>query len=497
VNSGERGYELHYGGQWRTAFATRTIDVADSASGSLLGRVPDAGGDDVAAAVAAAQAASGGWAALEPRDRARHLAQLAEVVRARIGTLAELESSVTGRPIREMRAQMGRIPEWLEYFGAIAMGLEGEANRVKGGFVTYTAYEPVGICALLTSWNHPVLIMVKKLAASLAAGNTCIIKPSELAPISSLVFAEWAREAGMPAGTINVVTGGAETGALVCNAPGVGLIDLTGGTATGRKVAAIAASRLIPCTLELGGKAPVIIFDDVTIDEASAGATFAAFIAAGQTCVSGARFLVSERIHDAFLEAFVGRAKRLRIGAPSDPATDIGPVISAGARDRCLGHIAAARSEGARLMCGGGAPALPDALTRGHYVAPTIFAEVTPQMRIFREEVFGPVVSVTRFRDEAHALELANDSEFALGAGIWTRDVARAHRMAANVRAGVIWINDHHKNDQRSIWGGFGASGYGKENGWDALKNHMRKRSTVVRTAPAFDDWFAGGNRYG
>jgi acyl-CoA reductase-like NAD-dependent aldehyde dehydrogenase len=422
---------------------------------------------------------------------------LASLLRSRIGELAELESAMTGRPIREMRAQMGRIPEWLEYFGSIATGLEGEANRVKGGFITLTAYEPVGVCALLTSWNHPVLILVKKLAASLAAGNTCLVKPSELTPISSLLLCEWAREAGMPNGTINVVTGGGETGALVCSAPAVQMIDLTGGKVTGRKVAAVAASRLIPCILELGGKAPILIFEDVQIEEAAAGAVFAAFVAAGQTCVSGTRFLVSERIYEPFLEAFRRRAVALRVGAPDDLATDIGPVISAASRDRCLDYIAQTREQGARLLCGGSVPPLPDSLKAGYFVQPTVFADVTPQMSLFREEVFGPVVSVTPFSDEEHAIALANDSEFALGAGVWTRDVGRAHRVAGSIRAGVIWINDHHKNDPRSVWGGFGESGHGKENGWDALKGHMQKRSVIVRTQADFDDWFSGGSRYG
>jgi acyl-CoA reductase-like NAD-dependent aldehyde dehydrogenase len=296
---------------------------------------------------------------------------------------------------------------------------------------------------------------------------------------------------------LNVVTGGGATGSLVCSSPEVGFIDLTGGTVTGRKVAALAAARLVPVTLELGGKAPIVIFDDVPLDEAVAGALFAAFIGSGQTCVSGARFLVADRIHDAFVEAFGRRAAQLRVGAPEDPATDIGPVISATSKARCLAHVREAGQAGARLVCGGAEPALPERLRAGHFVAPTVFANVTPEMRLFREEVFGPVVSVTRFRDEPEAIALANDSEFALGAGVWTRDITRAHRLASAIRAGVLWINDHHKNDPRSVWGGFGESGYGKENGWDALKARMRKRSVIVRTAPLFDDWFAGGSRYG
>jgi acyl-CoA reductase-like NAD-dependent aldehyde dehydrogenase len=490
-------YQLHYGGAWQAPHGQAVIEVHSPATGRLLGCVPDADAADVAAAAAAAQAAAPAWQRLEALDRARHLYRLAELVRSRMGELADLESAVTGRPIREMRAQMARIPEWFEYFGSIAVGLEGESNRVKGGFTTLTAWEPLGVCALLTSWNHPVLIMAKKLAASLAAGNTCLIKPSELAPISTLVFADWAREAGLPAGTVNVVTGGGETGALVCSAPEVQFIDLTGGTATGRKVAAVAAQRLIPTTLELGGKTPIAIFDDLPLDEAVAGALFAAFVASGQTCVSGARFLVADAIYDAFVEAFGRRAAALRLGAPEDPATDMGPVISAASKARCFSHIRDALADGARLVCGGTPPQIPQALRDGHYVPATVFADVTPRMRLFREEVFGPVVSITRFRDEAEAVALANDSEFGLGAGIWTRDVTRAHRMATSVRAGVLWVNDHHKNDPRSIWGGFGESGHGKENGWDALKSRMRKRSVIIRTAPEFDDWFAGGARYG
>ncbi len=491
------GHLLHIGGLWREASGEGRIAVVSPASREAFGLVPIGDAADVDAAMVAAEAAGPAWAALDPLDRGRHLRAVAEIVRARMGELASLESAITGRAIREMRAQMSRIPEWLDYFGGIAAGLEAESNRLRGGFLSYTAYEPHGVCALLTPWNHPILILVKKLAAALAAGNTVVIKPSELAPATPLLFSAWCAEAGLPAGVVNVVTGDGTTGALVCAAPAVRHIDLTGGTATGKKVAAAAAERLVPCTLELGGKTPVVIFADTDIEEAAAGAAFAAFVAAGQTCVSASRFIVEASIHDDFVEAFARRARALRLGDPADPATDMGPVISAAAQARCLGHVAAAEAAGARRVVGGDVPDLPMPFADGFYVEPTIFDRVTPDMALFREEVFGPVAAVTAFSDEADALRLANDTPYALGASIWTRDVARAHRVAGRIRAGMIWVNDHHKNDPRSIWGGFGDSGYGRENGWDALKSYQKKRNVVVSTAPGFDDWFAGGKRYG
>lgn len=491
-------FKLHYGGTWRQPSASAAIEVRSPATRKLLAHVPDADGADVAAAAAAASAAAPGWAATDAGERARLLRQLGELLRQRMASLAELESTVTGRPIREMRAQMSRIPEWLEYFAGIILGLESEANRVKGGFLTYTAFEPYGVCALLTPWNHPILILVKKLAAALAAGNVCLIKPSELAPVSPLVLAAWCAEAGLPAGTVNVVTGGATTGRAVCAAAEVQRIDLTGGTETGKRVAADAAQRLVPCTLELGGKAPVIISEDAPLAEAVAGATFAAFVAAGQTCVSATRFIVARPVYKEFVASLADRARKLVVGDPADPATDMGPVISANARQRCLDHIDAARAAGASLGAGGGRPLhLAAGLAEGFFVAPTVFADINPQMRLFREEVFGPVVGVLPYDSEDEAVALANDTPFALGGAIWTRDITRAHRLAAAIRAGVVWINDHHKNDPRSVWGGWGASGYGKENGWDALKSYLRKKSVIVRTNAGFDDWFAGGSRYG
>ena len=488
--------KLFVAGNWVEGTAERR-EVRSPATGALLATVSEASAADVESACRAAASAFPAWSVTDPAERARLLRALAAMIAERMDALAGLESAVTGRPIREMRAQMSRIPEWLDYFAGIVLGLEGEANRVKGGFLTYTQYRPYGVCALLTPWNHPVLILVKKLAAALAAGNTLVIKPSELAPVSPLIIAAWAKEAGLPDGVVNVVTGGAAAGAALVANHHVARIDLTGGTATGKRVAAAAAERLVPCTLELGGKTPVLVFEDAPQAEAVAGALFSAFVASGQTCVSGSRFLVQESVYDDFLALLAERVSRLEVGDPADMATDIGPVISAASRDRCFGFIEQAAKAGARLIVGGEVPALPAPLSSGNYVPPTVFADVTPDMRLFREEVFGPVVSVTPFRDEEHAVALANDSEFALGASIWTRDILRAHRVAGRVRAGVTWINDHHKNDPRSIWGGFAASGYGKENGWDALKSYLVKSSVTVRTEETFADWFAGGNRYG
>lgn len=489
-------FPLHIAGEWRNGSGGRR-DVLSPATGLVIDTVAEATADDVAAACAAAAEAFPGWAATDTAERARLLRRLAEIIASRIQDLAELESRVTGRPIREMRAQMSRIPEWLDYFAGIILGLEGESNQLKGGFLTYTHYKPYGVCALLTPWNHPVLILVKKLAAALAAGNTVVIKPSELAPVSPLIIAQWAREVGIPAGVVNVVTGGAEAGAALVANPHVARIDLTGGTGTGKRVAAAAAARLVPCTLELGGKTPVLIFEDAVQSEAVAGALFSAFVAAGQTCVSGARFLVQRSIYERFLVDFSDRVVQLKLGDPSVVETDVGPVISALSRDRCMDFIKETRRAGARLVAGGELPDLADDLRKGFYVPPTVFADVRPDMRLFREEVFGPVISVTPFDDEEEAVALANDTAFALGASIWTRDILRGHRVASRVRAGVTWINDHHKNDPRSIWGGYAASGYGKENGWDALTSYMTKGSVVVRTQDRFDDWFAGGKRYG
>lgn len=491
------GTHVFIDGRFQKTAEGADAPVRSPATNEVIAAMAVAGQADVVRAVDAAAKAFVAWSATDALDRGHHLRNLASLIRGQMTDLARWESAITGRPIREMRAQMSRIPEWFEYFGGIAAGLQGESNRLRGGFSSITTWQPYGVCALLTPWNHPLLILTKKMAAALAAGNTVVVKPSELAPTTALVMAVMCSKAGLPDGVVNVVTGDGGTGAALCAADKVHRIDLTGGTATGRRVAAAAAERLVPCTLELGGKTPVIVFDDCDLDEAAAGAVFAAFIASGQTCVSASRFLVQRGIYERFIERFAARTRALRVGDPADASTDVGPVISAASRARSEQFIADACAAGARRVTDGGPLELPGRLASGNFVAPTIFADVTPQMSLFREEVFGPVVAVSPFDSEEEGLALANDSPYALGASIWTRDVARAARVSAAIRAGMVWVNDHHKNDPRSIWAGYGDSGYGVENGWDALKAYSIKRNTIMSSNSRFDDWFAGGARYG
>ena len=488
---------IFYGGRFQKLNHDTVIEVLNPATAQLFTTVPDSNADDVQAAVTAARSAFGGWSELDPLDRSRHLHAFADILRTNMLSLALLESTITGRSIREMNAQMARIPEWLEYFASIAIGLEGESNVVKGGYVTMTHHEPLGPVAILTPWNHPILILVKKLAAALAAGNTCVIKPSELAPVSSLVLAALATEAGLPDGVVNVVTGGPTTGAALCAADDIHYIDLTGGTATGRKVASLAGERLIRTTMELGGKTPIIVCEDADIEGAIAGTLFSAFVASGQTCVSGARFLIHDKIYDRFVEGLAARADQIKVGDPMDESTQMGPVISKKSKDRCMSMIARAKADGAKMVAGEGPLELTGDFANGFYVRPTVFKDVEPHHELFLKEVFGPVISITRFQDDEEAMDMANTGTFGLGVSIWSRDIARAHRLSIKVRGGVVWLNDHHRNDPRSVWGGVRDSGFGKENGWDALRAYLTKKSVIVRTAAGHDDWFKDAGRYG
>jgi acyl-CoA reductase-like NAD-dependent aldehyde dehydrogenase len=476
------------------------VEVVCPADGRRIGSYLDTGAAGAEHAVEQANAAfdGGGWSGLEVAARAALLNRFADVIDAHVKALARLDALQTGRPLREMNAQVGRVSEWFRYFAAVSLTYESSVLPFPGAYHAYTEEAPLGPVGLITPFNHPLLILCKKLAPALAAGNTCVVKPSELTPLSSLWLGHLALEAGIPEGVVNVVAGGADAGRALAGHRELARVDFTGGTETGRAVATLAAGALTPATLELGGKAPVIVFDDVDLETAVSGMLFAAFIASGQTCIAGARALVHESIADAFAARLAERADTLHLDHPLSERADMGPLASERQREHVRRSLARALEEGAKPLTRRTEADLPEELAGGWYHPPVVLGDVSPEMLIAREEVFGPVATVTPFADEAHAIAIANGVETGLGSSIWTRDVARAHRVAKALRAGLVWVNDHHRNAPSAPWGGFGESGYGRENGLHAYRSYLGTKTIVVRTEPGGFDWYGGGEqRYG
>ncbi|HEY0249232.1 MAG TPA: aldehyde dehydrogenase family protein [Gryllotalpicola sp.] len=484
---------LHIDGVDAPASDGGTFIVSSPVTGEPLYTVAHGTAEDVDRAVRAARAAfdDGRWRGMPARERARILNRAAALLAERIDEYARLETLQIGRPLREMRAQLRRLPEWLEYFGAVAQTAEGTAPDFGAGHLNVVRRVPLGVAGLITPWNHPLLITMKKVAAALAAGNSLVIKPSELGPVVPGLFVRLLGEAGLPAGVVNIVPGlGRTTGKALTANPGLAKIDVTGGTETGRTIAAAAGRALVPFTAELGGKAPVVIFDDVDVDRAVAGALFASFIATGQTCVQGARILVHRSKYDEVVAALTARIARLRIGDPIDAETQIGPLVSAAQRQKTADAVDRAREQGATVLAGGRVPE-GERFETGWFYEPTLVGDITPEHELWYEEVFGPVAVIRPFDDEEDAIRQANDSPFGLAASIWTTDTARALRVSERLDIGIIWINDHHRIDPSSPWGGFKDSGIGSENGLDAYHAYTQARSVIVNVANEPFDWFA------
>ena len=478
-------------GRERPSAGERTFDVRNPADGTLVARVAEGGAAEIGSAIEAASNAfaDGRWSRLPVRERQRILNRFADAIETALPELATLESTCVGRPLREMRAQLSRIPEFYRYFAAVARTAEDAVTPFEGPYLNYVRRVPLGVVGQLTPWNHPLLILTKKLAPALAAGNCVVAKPSEYTPLTTLELARIAVESGLPDGVFNVVTGfGAEAGAALCTDKRVRKLDLTGGTETGRVVAKLAGENLIRVTCELGGKAPVIVLPDADLDRAAAGATFAAFIASGQTCVAGTRVLVHESQADALVERMVRRAKAIRIGDPLELSTQLGPLVSAPQLARTERYVEIGRAEGATVACGGRRPDGP--LAAGFFYEPTIFTGVAPAMRIAQEEIFGPVTCVLTYRDVDDAVRIANDIRFGLAASIWTADAARGMKLAERLECGIVWVNDHHRIDPSLPWGGMKDSGMGRETGLEGYREYTQTKSVIVNLDDPVD-WYA------
>jgi aldehyde dehydrogenase (NAD+) len=400
--------------------------------------------------------------------------------------LAEIEVRDNGKLFAEMHGQLGYIPQWYYYYGGLADKIQGAVIPLdKKGFFNFTRNEPLGVVGVITPWNSPLLLATWKLAPALAAGCTAVIKPSEFTSASTLEFVRLFEEAGFPPGVVNVITGlGKDVGAPLIEHPLVRKIAFTGSDVTGRVINELAARQLKHVTLELGGKSPNIVFDDANIEDAVNGVIAGIFAATGQTCVAGSRLLLQEGIHDVFVEKLLNLARTARMGNPMSTDTQVGPITTRAQYRKVLDYIDIARADGARLLLGGAAATRPEC-GNGWFVEPTIFADVDNRMRIAQEEVFGPVLAVIRFRDEAEAVAIANDSRFGLGAGLWTRDIGRAHRMAEEIKSGIVWVNCYRAVSYMSPFGGYKDSGLGRENGIDAIREYLQVKSVWINTGAA------------
>ena len=479
----DRSHGLFIDGRFRPATEGGTLVVLDPATGEQIATVAAATAADIDAAVAAARAAQPAWAATAPSAKADLMWRLGAALEQRAEEFGQLESLDNGKPIGESAAlDVPLCAGLFKYYAGWVTKLEGETMTPAGGLDmhVYTRREPVGVVGAIIPWNFPLLMCGYKLGPALAAGNTVVLKPAEQTPLSALRLAALMAEIGFPPGVVNVVTGdGPDAGAPLAAHPDVDKIAFTGENATGAKIIAASAGNMKKLTLELGGKSPSLVFEDADLDAAVEGTFGAVYFNQGQCCIAGARVFVHSSIRDEYVAKLADRVRQVRLGPGLAEGTTMGPLVSAEQRDRVNRLIASGRAEGATAVVGGDPVDDPE-LTGGYYVRPTLFTDVTPDMAIMRQEIFGPVAMVSAFDTEQEAIALANDTAFGLASGIWTRDVKRTHRVAAAIKAGVVWVNTYGMFDVAIPYGGFRASGYGKELGREALDPYLQTKTVWI-----------------
>jgi acyl-CoA reductase-like NAD-dependent aldehyde dehydrogenase len=480
-----RTYDLYIDGRPEKPASGEYFDTDNPYTGEVWASIARGNAADVECAVAAATRALPVWNALKPADRGRLLLKLADLIDHDAEALAAAEVRDNGKLYTEMLPQVRLAADWYRYYAGLADKIEGSVIPTgKANMFTFTRHEPLGVVALITPWNSPLLLLSHKLATALAAGNAVIVKPSEFASASTLEFVELFALAGIPPGVVNVVTGfGGEAGAALVAHPNIAKVAFTGSEAGGRKINEAAAREFKHVALEMGGKSPNIVFDDADLDAAVVGAIAGIFAAGGQTCIAGSRLLLQRSIHDRFVDQLVEMAASARIGDPMQASTHVGPIATPPQYEKVLQYIDIARREGARCVLGGGPYTGPGA-RGGRFVAPTIFTGVHNQMRIAREEVFGPVLSVIAFDTEEEAFQIANDTPYGLAAGVWTSDIGRALRASERLQAGTVWINTYRIGGASTPFGGYKHSGIGREGGVEAIKEWVHTKTVWICTNP-------------
>jgi len=482
---------LLIGGRWVDGVRGGSIPVVNPYTRETICDVAEATAEDVDLAVEAAAAAAPAWAALAAHERGRLLLKLADAIEAEGNYLARLEATNTGHPIRDCLAlDVPRTALCFRYFGGMADKFEGSVIPVDAGFLNYVEREPIGVVGQIVPWNFPLMFVSWKLGPALAAGNTVVMKPSEITPLSTLRVGELIKEVGIPDGVVNVVTGyGHTAGQRIAEHPGIGKVSFTGSSEVGRTIVRASAGNLKKVQLELGGKGPNLVFDDAHIAAAVGGSAFGIFHNQGQACIAASRLIVHEKVADDFLEAFVRLSKSIRLGDPLDSDTEMGPLTSSVHHERVLSYVQAARDEGGEIITGG---KVPDSagLAQGYFVEPTV-VRAHPSHRVQQEEVFGPFMTVTTFTDEDEAIAIANGTAYGLGAGLWTQNVGRAHRVAKKLHAGMVWVNSYKRVHPASPFGGVGQSGYGREMGFEAMREYTQSKSVWINVDAQIPPFYA------